>query len=263
MGFGLGLSVVFSALRQTTAVVAPALDRVVNFVATGSGAMYQNSAIFNNAGAFPLGGWMMGFAYYDGTNWAGNLMGLGDPTIDTRYMELTGNRFVVRDGESMVTTAAATPAVGWHLVTGYFVRHATDTTHIISNHFLRDGAAVVSQNASGITGGVPASFSRLGLGYRPRLTASQYATFKASGFAVGTGNPTALHAWVYNGGAFGREITDYPGDAGVAITHYWPGARVGAATLSGSEAALQDTVGSLDAWTLIGAPVWATPAPPF
>ena len=64
----LGLSLALSALRQSTAA-APALDRVVNFVATGSDALYQDNAIFNNSGALPAtGGWMMAMMYYDGTN---------------------------------------------------------------------------------------------------------------------------------------------------------------------------------------------------
>ena len=190
-------------------------------------------------------------------------MGLADTASASRYMNLNGNQFIVRDVSSMTTTAAATPAVGWHLVTGRFTRHASTGTTIIGNYFRRDGDAEVAQTATTLTGVNPALFARIGLGYRPRSAPDAYATFKATGFAVGTGNPASLHAWVYNSGAFGRKITDYPGDAGVVITHYWPGARVGDATLSGSETALQDTVGALDVWTLIGAPVWATPAPPF
>jgi len=256
----------YSTDTVTSAYIQP--DYVVDFVSGGTDYLEQTSAVFDvGGGTLPAdGGWFSFDMYYDGTNLNGIAMSVGDTASATSYIELSPTTMNSRSSATnRITTAAAAPSVGWHRITGRFTRHASTVTTTIGLYYYRDAEAVVSYTAGSTTGIAPASYNKIRLGQRSESGSGSPATFRASSFAMGYGDPAAMHAWLYNGGAFGRQITDYnfAGDGGCTLEHYWRGARIGAATLSGSETALQDTVGSLDAWTKTGSPVWANLAPPW
>ena len=243
---------------------AAALDRVVDFISASNAGLFQDNQIFSSGGNLPANGiWVMGFMYYDGTNGSGTLMGGSTISTDTRYLQLQPTKFTVRNSSSLTTpTLASLSTPGWYLVTGKATRFAGDVGWINSVTILRNElTATTTDNVFSLT---PASFERITLGYLATLNGLEpNANFRGSGFAAGWGDPTALHAWLYNGGAFGRDIRTYPGDAGVEVRHYWPAARTGDAAFSVSDAGLADAIGTADTWTQQGSPVWSTPAPPF
>lgn len=249
-----------SDTKLVTTTAAP-LDYVIDFVSGGSDRLQQDFAWTDAGGTLPTTGgvWLMGFAYYDGTNWSGTVISAGDPAAADKYFELNLNYVVARNSGQALTSTMSTPSSpGWYLCTAWAQRLNAGTFDGVT-HFRNE---LTNTNGTNVSASIT-TWPRIGLGARILNSSTNHANFRAAGFAAGWGDPTALHAWLYNGGAFGRDIRNYPGDAGVTVRHYWVAARTGAATFDPADTALADVIGGADTWTQVGSPVWSATSPPF
>ena len=239
-------------------------SHVLNPAAATSGLRYTFTAntIFNIATSKSAGYWLGGYAYFDGTDWTGDVISAANSASATGYMALSGNAMIWRPqgGSDLTTTAFSTPgASGWYFVTGWvFLSEAADPDPNRRQRFWRNGTASsevtsVTPNESGLI-----AMDRFGFGHRADSTATEYNNFPTCGLCWGTGNPGDMHTWVYNSGTL-RDVRDYnfAGDAnGCTLGGFWPAGRNSAAAFSVSDTQLDDFVDAIDTPTLVGTMEW-------
>jgi hypothetical protein len=239
---------------------------VLNPAAGSSGLRYTFTAntIFNIATSKSAGYWFGGYAYFDGTNWTGDILSAADSAATTGYLAMSGNAAIWRSsgGSDTTTVALSTPgSTGWYFVTAHWlIKEAADGSPGRVYNFWRNGTlATPFSNASNSESGFIA-MNRFGFGHRADSTPTEYNNFETCGLCWGTGDPTLMHAWVYNGGTL-KNVADYnfAGDAnGCTLGGFWPAGRNSGATFSVTDTQLDDAVGSLDDPTLVGTMEWAS-----
>lgn len=257
----------FSTVVPWTKEAPPVTEysHVLNPAAASSGLRYDFTAntIFNITTSKSAGYWLGAYAYFDGTNWTGDIISVANSASLSGFMQVSGNLAGWRQqgGSLGTTTALATPgASGWYFVTAHFlIKEAGDASPRLVINFWRNGTlATPLSSATAEPAGITA-LNRFGFGHRADNTPSDYNNFEYCGMCWGTGNPSLMHDWVYNAGTL-RDVRDYnfAGDAnGCTLEGFWPAGRNSGATFDVADTQLDDTVGALDTPTLVGTMEWA------
>lgn len=262
-----------SAVQTETYVIeAPAsVSHVLGPLGASSGLTYGFTAntIFNLTTSKSAGYWLGGYAYFDGTNWTGDIMSVADSAATTGFMAMSGNFTGWRalGGTFNQTTALANPSVaGWYFVTAYqVIKEAGDPAPRHTMDFWRNGTQATPYSSSVE---VPAGFinmNQFGFGYRADNTPDQYNNFEYCGLCWGTGNPALMHAWVFNSGTL-RDVRNYnfAGDAnGCTLGGFWRLSQDTPPAFNVTDPVLDDTIGTIDTPVQVGTMQWVAQAAPI
>ncbi len=243
--------------------VVQASNQVMGFDGN-DGLTQPDGGVFYPGGSLDTAGfWMAGYAYFDGTNWSdGTLLSFGSSSNALKALSIQGNKARIRGNSVVSTTPLATPASpGWQFICAHIKRFdigGADAT------FWRN-AETQSNSDLQFSSDDVAVFDQVAIGHIGQTTLlKEPLTVPSCGFAWGLGDPTAMQAWVYNGGDL-QDLSEYDfvSDANATIESYWAGHRVDD-TSAFSNADIVDEVGALDTWaTQFDAPTWQNIAPPW
>ena len=253
-------------------------SHVVSFAAASTdGLTYTitaNSLV--TAARLETGMWFAASWYYDGANGTGAIMGIADVALTNSYLTLQCGRATWRigGGSDQGSTDLGLPgAAGWQSVVGYLRKSTTldGEGHREKVEFWRNGTAGtrLATTASG-TITEAANWNRLGIGHNPRSAPNLQFAGEVAEFAMGTGRPTGLSAWLHNAGAFGRHISayDFAGNGLTLLERIDLTALNPASELAAADAGLQSLNSNMVTPTLVGrttsgtGPQWLALAPP-
>lgn len=246
-----------------------AYNQVLDFAGNGNRLTHAVTAPFIGAdlaaatsGASAPGFWLQALWYYDGVGLEGGagIVALGNAggTLDQASLNTAG--VLWRNGGAGAWPEAIAPAAaGWYLNTAYFYNSG-------GNHHAQMQINASTATASGSGAVSLTNFTSLWIGDAVSSAPDTDSNYdeKTAYVAFGRGNPSAAHAWAYNGGKI-RRVDDYgfAADAAATIEGFIPLYRENPGNTVFSVGAVADTIGSFDSWSLTGSLAYENRVPGF
>lgn len=244
--------------KVTPSTGSPAYSAVIGPLKAGLDRVHSSRQpmqyLYRTITALPFnlatGVWFTGLFYYNGISWEGYPFVLTSNTNPARGLfcsmnaaGLTGQTTITFVNESPDAVTPANP--GWYRQTYHFYSQGGQ----FFTRFLRNDQGEVKRVGTG--GSVtPSAWTQMRFYTRTNAGADVYYG-NSTDFAIGTGDPTAMHEWLSANtlGAMGAVADyDFAGDPACDITSHWLIARLGSATWDAAD--IVDTKGVITGpWT--------------
>lgn len=245
---------VWSASLKVAFEEPPQANQVLDFSAADTG-------LINDAHGLPPGDvsaegiWFSTMVYFDGVEFGNKrVVGLADPAVGDVYIQIQPSASALRNGGATETLDAFDflTLPGWYLVTSRLWRDLSGKARCQMWRNELVSAQADFGNTFDLT-----PFSRLGWSLTPDST-PDFGGYKLSNLAWGTGDPSAYHAAIYNGGQFVDPLFyDFDADPGAVLVGYEDGTRESTQT----DPLDPDEV-SAD-WTALGTVAWVDIVPGY